>query len=220
MEKILIYRSLWEEIQDNTLSQQELSEKYEITDDWFIRNVRAFIRNSAGEIAMLFEPRYNRYSTPGWKVDKGETDEEAIRKEVFEELWVVVKSIEWIWCRKSYMRWSKGIYKWFARYCYVDIDWTAQVIEKDKASELQYFGISTEQGKTILRVWDEVVQDNNTIYDRFPWLHTLVNVLPYVPSDPVIWSSLPFILPENIDPNKTYIQWYIPSEEKYIVEEE
>ena len=45
---ILIHQSLGSEIViDNPMPLEEQRERYELTDDNFIRNVRAFIRNSA-----------------------------------------------------------------------------------------------------------------------------------------------------------------------------
>ena len=95
---ILIHQSLGSEIViDNPMPLEEQKERYELTDDNFIRNVRAFIRNSAWDILMIRDTRYNRRAVPGGKVDKGETFDQTLEKEIAEELWVR------IYIKKLYM---------------------------------------------------------------------------------------------------------------------
>ncbi len=220
MDRILIYRSTGIELAENELSTEELRKSYEVTDDWFVKNVRVFVKNQQWLIVMIYEPRYGRYSTPGGKVDVGETREEAAYKELKEELWITPVSLERIGCRKSYLRGSKWINKWFARYCIVYTNDTPSIQEHDKATELIYVDAKKINDKTTLQIGDEIIDDPHVIYDRFPGLHTLLNVAPYLPSDPIEWATFPYEKPDTIDPEKTYSQRYLTKERKYIVEED
>ena len=80
---ILIYQSLGSEIiLENPMSLDEQKEKYELTDDNFVRNVRGFVRNENDEILMIHDTRYDRRSVPGGKVDKNQTLEQALEIEI------------------------------------------------------------------------------------------------------------------------------------------
>lgn len=64
---------------------------YEITDDGCIQYVQAVIKNQNGDILSLFSKKYNNRQFPWGKVEKGENPEQAILREVKEELWIEVK---------------------------------------------------------------------------------------------------------------------------------
>lgn len=66
-----------------------------MTDDGFVYNVRAFVRDKQGDILMLHESRYNRRTVPWGKVDINMTLEQALDQEIEEELWVSIVSKKW-----------------------------------------------------------------------------------------------------------------------------
>lgn len=220
--QILIYQSLWSELLlEDPMPLHEQREKYELTDDDFVRNVRAFIRNDEWDILMLYDQRYNRRAVPGGKVDKGYSLEEALEREIAEELGVSIRSIQYIAWRKAYMRGSKGINKRMAHYYDVHIHGTPYNKEADNAQELCFLKLQydNDQHLTAVRVKDETFTERKVIYDIFPGLHTLVDVLPYMPHTPTESEKDPFILPDTIDSTKIYQQRYGTQTRKYFVSE-
>lgn len=60
---------------------------------------------------------------------------------------------------------------------------------------------------------DIIIENIQQICDQFPGLHTLIDVLPYMPqSNP---EKIIFETPITIDPNQDYIQYYDIKDEKY-----
>ena len=217
---ILIHQSLGSEIViDNPMPLEEQRERYELTDDNFIRNVRAFIRNSAWDILMIRDTRYNRRAVPGGKVDKGETFDQTLEKEIAEELWVRIISRNYIWWRKAYMRGSKWCNAWMAHYYDILIEGIPHNQEIDKSEEIHFISLHKDAHNhlTSITVKEETISDKNRIYDEFPGLHTLIDVLPYMPQTIAEAEQTPFHLPSHIDLEKTYQQRYDTDKKEYFV---
>jgi len=220
--KILIYQSLGSEIILNEpMSLTEQHEKYELTDDNFIRNVRGFIRNEQDDILMINDIRYNRRAVPWGKVDKGETFEQALHKEIEEELGVKIISNNYIWWRKAYMRSAKGINAWMSHYYDITISWTPINNESNKVQEIQYLQIKRNNNGKIISVQTktDIFTDEESIHDTFHGLHILYDVLPYMPKTVEDIESAPFHLPNNIERNKIYQQRYDTERKEYFITE-
>lgn len=220
--QILIYQSLWSEIIiDDPMSLSEQREKYELTDDGFVRNARAFIRNEDGDILMIHDSRHGRRAIPGGKVDRWQTIEQALDMEIHEELWVAIAARSYVGGRKCYMRGSKWINKRMAHYYDVRILWTPRNNEADKSKDIAFLKLhyNDDNHLTAVTVRDETFDDPATIYDIFPGLHTLVDVLPYMPQDPIESEREIFCIPDAIDLAKTYQQWYDTEKREYYIKE-
>lgn len=218
--QILIYQSLWSEILlDDPMPLLQQREKYELTDDGFVRNVRAFIRNDEGDVLMLHDKRYDRWAVPGGKVDKGYDIEQALDQEIMEELGVAITSKKYLGGRKGCMRGSKWLNKWVAHYYDVRILWTPRNNEEDKSKDIAFLKLHYDSENHLVWVTakDETVTDQNSIYDRFPGLYTLVDVLPHMPHTIEEVEKDPFIFPDIIDSQKIYQQWYDMDKREYYV---
>jgi leucyl-tRNA synthetase len=204
--KILIYQCKWSEIQENEISTVELKKLYETTDDGFVKNVRAFVKNEKWDILMLYESRYNRRVVPGGKVDVGMTLDQALQNEIQEELWVQITQSNFLGARKCYMRSSKWINKRLAYYYDIHIDGKPYNKEPEKAEIYDFITIQKKQKWRSLSYGDIVLDDPQKICDQFPGLHTLVNVLPHMPlQDP---EHIKFETISTIDPAWEYVQYY------------
>ena len=220
--QILIYQSLWSEIViDDPMPLSEQRKKYELTDDGFVRNVRAFVRNEDGDVLMLHDRRYGRWAVPGGKVDKWQSLEQALDMEIREELGVTIISRKYLGGRKGCMRGSKWINKRMAHYYDVRILWTPRNNEADKSKDIAFLKLhyNDDNHLTAVTVRDETFDDPATIYDIFPGLHTFADVLPYMPQDPIESERDVFHIPDAIDLAKTYQQWYDTEKREYCVEE-
>jgi hypothetical protein len=72
--------------------QEKAEEEFEQTADGHIKYVRAIIKNEKGEILQFVRAKKQFFATPGGKIDKGETVEEALAREIQEELGVEVNA--------------------------------------------------------------------------------------------------------------------------------
>ena len=70
--------------------------EHEHTDDGFVHTTRALIKNNKGEYLSLYDTRFEHYQLPGGKVDRGETIEEGMKREVEEEIGCKVKKIKYL----------------------------------------------------------------------------------------------------------------------------
>ena len=56
--------------------------------------VRVVIQNEKGELLVIFQKKWNCWVFPGGKIEKGETPEEAAKREVWEETNLEVENLE------------------------------------------------------------------------------------------------------------------------------
>ena len=93
--------------------------------------------------------------------------------------------------------------------------------EQDKAESIEFLTLHYDDNQHLIGVTaNGITRDNKSqIYDKFPGLHTLVDVLPYMPQDISESESLPFHLPTHIDLEKTYQQRYDTDKREYFIKE-
>ena len=75
---------------------EDLADKHEFSPDGCLKCVRAVIKNDKGEILQLFSTKVHRFLSPGGKIDKGDTPETAIIKELQEELGITTTKINYL----------------------------------------------------------------------------------------------------------------------------
>ena len=91
--------------------------------------------------------------------------------------------------------------------------------ETDKSEEIHFISLHKDAHNhlTSITVKEETISDKNRIYDEFPGLHTLIDVLPYMPQTIEEAEQAPFHLPSHIDLEKTYQQRYDTDKKEYFV---
>ena len=91
--------------------------------------------------------------------------------------------------------------------------------ETDKSEEIHFIKLHKDENNhlTSIEVKGEIITDKNRITDEFPGLHTLIDVLPYMPQDITESESLPFHLPTHINLEKPYQQRYDTEKKEYFV---
>ncbi len=77
-------------------SELEKWHTYQHTTDGAIRYVRGVIKNEKGEILQIFSTRKHLFTFPGGKVEEGETLQEALSREINEELGLTVKKADFL----------------------------------------------------------------------------------------------------------------------------
>jgi NADH pyrophosphatase NudC (nudix superfamily) len=69
-----------------TITQGEMIEKFEHTENGCIKYARAIIKNDKGEILQIFNTKNHKFEAPGGKIDTGETVEQGLIRELREEI--------------------------------------------------------------------------------------------------------------------------------------
>ncbi len=219
---ILLHRSLWSEyLPTNPIPIQEQKQLYTLTSDDFIITARWFIRNDVWDILMIYDPRYNRWSVPGGKIDAWMSYIQALTQEIYEELGVHIDTMTYIWGRKTCMRGTKWLYKRCSHYRNITIHGEPKNNESSlwKWEKIWYVHCEYNEDRSLKSVTCEWITytDKETIYDMFPWLHTLVDVLPYMPLDIEEVNNAPYIRPSSFTPESIYTQRYDTQTKTYFI---
>jgi len=77
----------------------KLKAECETTEDGF-GEVTLWLLRDGDKILMVYDTRSGKWFIPGWKVDAGETLEESVKRELFEEIWITVTSTKLLWKTK------------------------------------------------------------------------------------------------------------------------
>ncbi len=106
-------------------------DKYEMTADGFVEIVDCFIKRD-GKIFMNYSVKAQKYVCPGGKVDKGDTMETTIKKEIKEELGVEVTKITPLGSIKQILRGGVFNLNMFE----IEIEGEPQLMEPEKLPQM------------------------------------------------------------------------------------
>ncbi len=119
--------------------------KFEYTSEGRLRYVLAVIKNEKGEILMLQNIKHGlNWQCPGGKIDAGETPEEALKREVYEELGVHVevgKHLGNFHCQ------TEDATYWQGEYYEVTYTGTLEIKELHKHAQMQWTHIVPDSTK-------------------------------------------------------------------------
>lgn len=120
-----------------------LEEGLVVDNDGFVSTTRAIIKDASGKILAFADPRWGGLrSLPGGRLQSGESPEEAVTRELREELGVEVSSLSYLGARKLV---SSNKYNLLSYYFEVQIQGTPKLQETDKHKDLQYIEIIDEE---------------------------------------------------------------------------
>lgn len=204
-------------------------DQYECTEDGAIKVVRALIKDEAGKVLMLFNKKHQRWYFPWGKVHKGESDEQALARELQEEIGCGIISSK----RLCY---TKVLFPWFDHDLYcgsvyeVVVKWTPENIEKDAHSAMEW--IDSESCENNLgyqiKAWDMLIDDVSLIqkefYDYYLWKSRFFQEDRVVENTSVsflAWTTTSWTLPSNMflamHKNLNYVQIYDFSNNEYYI---
>ncbi len=209
--------------------QKEEGDDFVKTGDGFIETVFAVIKDEQGRYLSMYNAKHDTRQFPGWKVDIGESPEQAVVREVQEEIGVSATIIKKIGSRKSIMK-SKI---WYCHVYEVTIDGTPVLQEPLKHAALWYAAVTPVEKSEENSLGYEYSIEGSVIADekeimRFPSLYVLMSVLHELPSDSanipmsfLAWTTTPWTIPANIalvvNPELRYIQIFDLNAKQYFV---
>jgi mutator protein MutT len=106
--------------------------------------VRAIVKNDNGEILLVYSPKYNNWTMPGGKIEPGERPENALVREVKEEV-----NLDAIAFRKTFerdFRFKKSTVHGYFFEVMADIS-TIKITRPYEIARIGFFPISSISGK-------------------------------------------------------------------------
>ena len=141
-----------------------------------------------------------KYVFPGWKVEKWDSIEKTVAKEIKEELDVETKSCKVLWEFKELLKWNiRNLI-----YVEAEIEGEPKIMEPDKITQLQWAEIIESENEIWMWVkidWT-IMDDADEIISQFYDLYVVHNELPWkIQSDAPVyalaWTTTPWTLPSN-----------------------
>ena len=106
---------------------------------------RALVLDAADRLLLLRYPTVDDpgvWLTPGGALEPGESDEDALRRELREELHLEAELGPWVWTRRHVWEWNGTVYETIERIAVVRVD--ASEVTPDPSDSLFFGGV--EQG--------------------------------------------------------------------------
>ena len=173
---------------------------YEITPSDEAVNVVCCVIKRDGKYLLEYWVKAQKYVFPGWKVEKWDSIEKTVAKEIREELDVETKNCKILWEFKELLNWNI----WNLVYVEAEIEGEPKIMEPDKITQLQWAEIKESENE----IWMEVVidgtvmNDSQEIISQFYDLYVAHNELwskiqPDAPVYALAWTTTPWTLPSN-----------------------
>lgn len=192
---------------DPSKTQKELMQQMEHTPDGCLEYARAIIKNEKGEIFQFFKIKEHEFIAPGGKIDKGETAEQTLKRELKEELWVDLITTKYIWSSKCI--YSTGVR--LQHFYDVEISWEIKNIEIDKHKDPIRVGIESSENEFgfALNIQGNIIDEPQEIMGQFADIYSYVKRvnqivienntdINYTPINLLAWTTTPRTLPSNM----------------------
>jgi len=174
-------------------------EKIEMTSDGFIEVVDCIIKRD-GKIFMNYSVKGQKYVCPGGKVDKGDTMESTVKKEIKEELGVEVTSIKTLGSVKQIIRGGLFNLNMFE----IEIKGEPQLMEPEKLPQMIRAEIVDSDNSVwfAVKIEDTIIDDDMEIMSQFYDLYIYhKKIFDYTdaqaPMSVLAWTTTPWTLPSN-----------------------
>jgi len=178
--------------------------KHETTEDWFIEVVDCVLKKD-NKFFMLYHKKGQKYVFPGWKIDKWDSLEKTVKKELKEEVGIDVKNINNLWSFKEIMP------HWLFNLNVIDIEYSgepqnletekhthsvwAEIIESDNS-----IGFAVKIDGTII---DDEYEITHQFYDLYIYHHKIAQWIKELQEkwkaevNILAWTTTPWTLPWN-----------------------
>lgn len=174
--------------------------EYEHTSNDEAINVVCCVIKKDWKYLLEFWVKAQKYVFPGGKVEKWDSIEKTVAKEIKEELDVEVKSSKILWEFKEVLRWNI----WNLIYVETEIEWEPKIMEPDKITQLVRAEIIESENELWMAVnidWT-IMEDPEEIISQFYDLYVqhnqfAGNIQPDAPVYALAWTTTPWTLPSN-----------------------
>lgn len=198
-------------------------EKYEHSSDGSTNVVCCVIKKD-GKFLIGYHTKGQKYVFPGGKVEKWDTIEQTVIKEIKEEIWVEVSSQKVIWEFKEILMWNI----WNLVYVETEIIWEPKNMEPDKTTHLEWAEIIEDKNELwiAIKIENTIIDDKEEIINQFYDLYTYHNSFSWQiqkdrPVNVLAWTTTPWTLPSNsflaIWEKIEYVMAYDKSSHEYYV---
>ena len=173
---------------------------YEMTPSDEAVNVVCCVIKRDGKYLLEYWVKAQKYVFPGWKIEKSDSIEDTVAKEIKEELNVETKSCKVLWEFKELLNWNiRNLI-----YVETEIEGDPKIMEPDKITQLQWAEISESENEIWMEVnidWT-IINDSQEIINQFYDLYVVHNELwskihPDAPIYALAWTTTPWTLPSN-----------------------
>lgn len=203
-------------------------EKHVMTNDWFV-DVVAWVIKDWDKYLMIHHQKENLRFFPWGKVDKWESMEEALRRELNEEMWIEVINSKIIWTIKIIHQWKPRRVHYFD----IDIKWNPSIQEGEKHTAMRRVEKVSDENNWLwfaLKIDEAIITDKEELQRDFvdyrlfhSWIFTNketenadLNVLAWTTTPRTLPSNMFLAVGEKID----YVQVFdVSSKEYYILAE-
>ena len=206
--------------------QAPKSSAYEASEDGFIDVVAGVIRDGEGRYAMIHHMKENLWFFPGGKVEKGETQEQALVRELQEEVGISVQDQNFLGAIKIIHLGKPYRVHWFE----VTTSDTPSVQESEKHNALVWVKEEKSENSLgfALNINGTIIDDKKELTHDFIDFHLFKKVLD--PEDKgliegkfnfLAWTTTPWTLPSNmflaVGAEIDYVTVYDPESQEYYV---
>ncbi|MDR2540382.1 MAG: NUDIX domain-containing protein [Candidatus Peribacteria bacterium] len=158
------------------ITQAERGEKFELTEDGVGQYVRAIIKNDKGDILQIFNTQKHKFEAPGGKVDKGEDAEQAVARELREEIGVEIQEVHYLGSFKEIVG---GL-------CLLQHTYEVKIVEEPQIQEAgthsQLVRVGIEPSENELgfgvRIEGNIIEEPEELMSQFWNIYTYVKEIP------------------------------------------
>jgi len=145
--------------------------EFEKTDDGFVKVSRAIVKDEKWRFLMLFQNKFWHWVFPGGRVDEWESIDDALARELLEEVWLKSESSKMIATRKLIVK-TKNLACWelYQSYYYeCETSWEIENKEPNKHSKVAWVEIIESDNELwrAIRVDDMIIDSPDKLQSEF-----------------------------------------------------
>lgn len=188
---------------ENKEKHQKYINTYEWSDNGCLQYVTGIIRNEMGDILVGFNKKHWVRQIPSWKIDKGESHQTSLEREIQEETNLQAKESAYIWTSKVIL--NRMVWQW--HFYETKVKW---VLEAKEADTMEIFK-RVNFVKTNTRLWFWITDGKETISNPteiLQYWHMFAEIFWTInfPSYREVMKK-DIIMPNNLDKEESYIQY-------------
>jgi len=216
-----------------------LNSKYECDEDWVTEFARAIVRNSEWKFLVLLKKQFGSYIFPGGKVEKWETPEQTIVRELKEEVWIDVEKYNFLWKCKSVYSYGGNVGGSLWNLNLFEVEYSGDPVNMELDIHWQMVWVdvvesNNEAGFAINIDWT-LIDDLDDIIQNFNWLYLYKSGIVQKLQEnsdfesakikALAWTTTPWTLPSNmflaVGKFVKYVQIYdLKTNEYFVLAEE